>query len=72
MAKRAKRVPVVMHFQPRKFTKFGSAAKLKEWENLLTRRVGMKRAVAHSLLESVIASGGTCCESGDTNDCDID
>jgi hypothetical protein len=64
--------PLVLHFQPEKFTVFGTTAKLKQWESLLVKRVGLKSALASALQEAVSENGGTCCESGGTNDCDVD
>jgi hypothetical protein len=64
--------PLVMAFQPEKFTVMGSSAKLKQWENLLVKRVGLKPAVAKAMRAAISENGGTCCESGGTNDCDAD
>ena len=64
--------PLIMTFQPDKFTVFGTSAKLKQWEDLLVKKVGLKRTVAEAMRRAISENGGTCCESGGTNDCDAD
>jgi hypothetical protein len=64
--------PVVIHFQPSEFSILKAPEDLKLWEELLVSRVGLKAAVASAIVHSIEGNGGTCCESGSTNDCDQD
>jgi hypothetical protein len=64
--------PVVMQFQPEQFSVMETKEDLKRWESDLARRVGMSPTLARRFVEAVETNGGTCCESGDTNDCDAD
>jgi hypothetical protein len=72
MVKRRAATPMIIQFQPQKFAVFSSTQKLKSWEDLLVKNVGLKRRVATALRHAVSENGGTCCESGSTNDCDVD
>jgi hypothetical protein len=64
--------PVVLHFQPQQFAVLEDPADLRAWESLLIERVGLPGSIGRAISESFGSNGGTCCESGDTNDCDVD
>jgi hypothetical protein len=64
--------PIVLHFQPEQFSLMETKEDLQQWETDLARRVGMQPSVARRFVEATQLNGGTCCESGDTNDCDAD
>jgi hypothetical protein len=64
--------PVILVAQPEKFTLFGTPAKLVEWERLAGQRFGLQSAVTNGLVEAARGGAGSCCESGATNDCDVD
>lgn len=72
MAKGKAASPMILQFQPDKFSVYSSAQKLREWECLLVKKVGLKKSVAGALRRAVSENGGTCCESNSTNDCDVD
>ncbi len=72
MAKEQNVTPMVLQFQPEKFAVFSSAKKLKSWEDLLVKKAGLRQPVAAAMRRAVSENGGTCCESGGTNDCDVD
>ena len=63
--------PVVLVFQPDSFTVAETPEQLKEWERLATASFDVPSRVAGRFSE-LAQNGGTCCESGDTNDCDVD
>lgn len=63
--------PVILTFQPESFFVAESPEQLGAWEKLATSRFNMPSRVVEAIRKSV-DSGGTCCESGDTNDCDAD
>lgn len=45
---------------------------LRKWESLLVERVGVSADVGRAITEAIAVNGGTCCESGSTDDCDED
>jgi hypothetical protein len=64
--------PVLLHFQPEQFTLVEGPDELRKWEELLVQRVGVNATVGRAIIDAMRTNGGTCCESGDTNDCDVD
>lgn len=64
--------PVVLHFQPTTFKVLEDPEDLRLWEAMLIERVGLRGVVGKQIAEELHANGGTCCESGNTNDCDQD
>jgi hypothetical protein len=65
--------PVVLHFQPERFSLLEEPEDLRTWEALLVERVGLTGAVGKAIAEDIVSNGGTCCESGaPSNDCDVD
>jgi hypothetical protein len=64
--------PIVLAAQPEKFTLFDSAAKLREWEKFAVEKFGLKSSIAKGITGAVAQNGGSCCESGRTDDCDVD
>jgi hypothetical protein len=69
---RGRRLPVVFNFQPQEFSLLEDPEDLRKWESLLVERVGFSAAVGRAISEAIAANGGTCCESGSTDDCDED
>jgi hypothetical protein len=67
-----RRQPVVFHFQPQTFALLDDPEDLRKWESLLVNRVGVSADVGRAISEAIAANGGTCCESGSTDDCDED
>jgi hypothetical protein len=63
--------PVILTFQPDVFFVAESPEQLRAWEELATRRFNVPTRVVEAIRVTV-DNGGTCCESGDTNDCDAD
>lgn len=64
--------PVVLHFQPKEFSILTDPEDLREWESLLVERTGVDAKVGEALRGALGNNGGTCCESGSTDDCDVD
>lgn len=64
--------PVIMNFQPKTFAILESPEDLRRWEAMLVERVGLTGTVGKRIAEETLSNGGTCCESGNTNDCDVD
>lgn len=64
--------PVILQFQPDRFHIAETPEQLKSWESLLQERVGLPSRVADALSRLAGENGGTCCESGSTDDCDVD
>jgi hypothetical protein len=63
--------PVILTFQPDTFFVAESPEQLRAWQEMATKRFGMPERVIEVIVKTT-DSGGTCCESGDTNDCDAD
>jgi hypothetical protein len=64
--------PVILQFQPDRFHIAETPEQLKNWESVLQKRVGLPASVAETLARRAGENGGTCCESGSTDDCDVD
>lgn len=64
--------PVVLSFQPQTFAILKDPEDLRLWERDLAKRVGLSSSLDKQIADDLIANGGTCCESGSTNDCDVD
>ena len=64
--------PVILAVQPQKFTTFSSPAKLVEWEELATKTFGVPASAAKGFTAAARGGAGTCCESGASNDSDVD
>lgn len=64
--------PLIMNFQPTSFKILEDPEDLRMWEGLLIENVGLRGIVGKNIAEEIFANGGTCCESGNTNDCDQD
>lgn len=64
--------PVVLDFQPETFSLLEDPEDLRRWERDLAQHVGISSALDKRIAEDLVANGGTCCESGSTNDCDVD
>jgi hypothetical protein len=60
--------PVVLNFQPKEFSILTEPEDLQVWQKLLVEEVGLDAKVVDALR----SNAGTCCESGSTNDCDVD
>lgn len=67
-----RRQPVIFTFQPQEFSVLDDPEDLRKWESLLVERVGVSADVGRAITEAIAANGGTCCESGSTDDCDED
>lgn len=64
---------VLLHHQPTEFSIATEDAELREWEEILVRRVGLSASVKLRIADEIHANGGTCCESGSpSNDSDED
>ena len=63
--------PVILTFQPDSFFVAESPEQLRAWEEMATKRFNMPERVIEIIVRGG-QNGGTCCESGDTNDCDAD
>jgi hypothetical protein len=63
--------PVILSFQPDTFFVAESPEEIRAWQEMATKRFGMPERVIEVIVRTT-DSGGTCCESGDTNDCDAD
>ena len=64
--------PVIMNFQPETFKILEDPEELRIWEQLLIEKVGLRSSVGRNIADEIHANGGTCCESGNSNDCDED
>lgn len=64
--------PLIMNFQPTSFKILDDPEDLRKWESLLIENVGLRGIVGKGIADEIHANGGTCCESGNTNDCDQD
>lgn len=64
--------PILFQGQPASFAILNDKDDLKAWESQLAKELGVDDAVVAQLAEAIVASGGTCCESNSTNDCDKD
>lgn len=64
--------PLILHFQPTSFKILEDPEDLRKWESLLIENVGLRGIVRENIAQEIFANGGTCCESGNTNDCDQD
>ncbi|MBX5083060.1 hypothetical protein HJB56_09830 [Rhizobium lentis] len=64
--------PVLLAVQPDTFKILTDPDDLKAWEQMLSDQANLKVSAKARLANEVHASGGTCCESNDTNDCDED
>ena len=67
-----RRLPVIFTFQPQEFAVLDDPEDLRQWESLLVERVGVSADVGRAITQAIAANGGTCCESGSTDDCDED
>jgi hypothetical protein len=63
--------PAILQFQPESFTIIEKEEHLPLWEELLKQKVGLK-ILPKDFAKNIFKEGGTCCESGGTNDCDQD
>jgi hypothetical protein len=63
--------PVILTFQPEAFYVAESPEQLRAWEAMATQRFAVPERVVELIIKGA-GNGGTCCESGDTNDCDVD
>jgi hypothetical protein len=63
--------PIILAFQPDAFSIADTPEMLRAWESAAVERFALPQAVATALSEATL-NGGTCCESGATNDCDVD
>jgi hypothetical protein len=66
------RRPVLLHFQPENFSIIESPSDLRKWEELMVQRVGIDAKVAAAITQAASENGSSCCESGSTDDCDVD
>jgi hypothetical protein len=64
--------PTLLAVQPDSFKVLDDPEELREWEKMLADQNSLKSDARIRLASEVHASGGTCCESNNTNDCDED
>lgn len=64
--------PTLIAVQPTSFKVLTDPDDLIEWEKMLADKHNLKAGAKARLASEVHASGGTCCESNNTNDCDED
>ena len=64
--------PVIFNFQPTTFKILEDPEDLRIWESVMVEQVGMRGIVGKQIADEIFANGGTCCESGGTNDSDVD
>jgi len=64
--------PIIFNFQPSSFKIMDDPEDLRLWESSMVENVGLRGIVGKRIADEIHANGGTCCESGNTNDCDQD
>jgi hypothetical protein len=62
--------PVILVFQPDSFAVADTPEKLQAWQKLAVETFAVPQSLADVM--TLPENGGTCCESGETNDCDVD
>jgi hypothetical protein len=64
--------PTLLAVQPHSFKVLTDPEDLREWEKMQSDKANLKATAKARLASEVHATGGTCCESNNTNDCDQD